>query len=38
MPVDGPACPKLSPNHIGSNDTITPETQRELIELVGLQP
>lgn len=38
MPVDDPNCPKLSPNHVGSNDTISPETQRELIELVGLRP
>ena len=38
MPVDDPACPKLSPNHIGSNDTISPALQRELIELVGLRP
>jgi iron(III) transport system substrate-binding protein len=38
MPVDDPTAPKLSPNHIGSNDTISPEMQRELIQLVGLQP
>jgi iron(III) transport system substrate-binding protein len=38
MPVDDPDAPKLSPNHIGSDDTISPAVQRELIELVGLRP
>lgn len=38
MPLEDPNCPKLSPDHIGSNDTISAETQRELIELVGLDP
>ncbi|WP_431284590.1 ABC transporter substrate-binding protein [Humitalea sp. 24SJ18S-53] len=36
-PVDDPNAPKLSPNHIGSNDTISVALQRELIELVGLR-
>jgi iron(III) transport system substrate-binding protein len=38
MPVDNLDYAKLSPNHVGSNDTISPELQRELIQLVGLRP
>jgi iron(III) transport system substrate-binding protein len=38
MPVDNPDYPKLSPNHVGSNDTISLDLQRELIQLVGLRP
>lgn len=38
MPLNDAACPALATNHIGSDDTISPALQRELIEMVGLRP
>jgi len=38
MPVTDPSCPTLSPNHIGSDDAITAETQAALSALVGIKP
>lgn len=34
-PVVPDDCPKLSPNHLGSADDMSPELQREMSELIG---
>ena len=34
---DGANCLKLAPNHVGSNDTITPQQQREIMDMLGLK-
>lgn len=33
----GTACAKLSPNHVGSNDLVTPEQTRELMDQLGIK-
>ncbi|MCZ8108057.1 MAG: extracellular solute-binding protein [Burkholderiales bacterium] len=34
----GANCPALSPKHVGSNDLLTAEQQREIMEQLGLKP
>ncbi|MBL8699239.1 MAG: extracellular solute-binding protein [Alphaproteobacteria bacterium] len=38
MPPAGVTCPTLSSRHVGSNDLLTPEQQREIMEQLGLKP
>lgn len=37
-PPAGVACQALSPRHVGSNDLLTGEQQREIMEKLGLKP
>lgn len=34
----GTTCPPLSPRHVGSNDMLTPDQQRVIMEQLGLKP
>jgi iron(III) transport system substrate-binding protein len=34
----GISCPTMSPRHVGSNDMITPEQQRDVLTAYGLKP
>ena len=37
-PPPGVACPPISPRHVGSNDMITPEQQKETLTAYGIKP
>jgi iron(III) transport system substrate-binding protein len=37
-PPAGTPCPALSPKHVGSNDTLTAEQQRDIMAQFGLKP
>ena len=34
----GVPCPTMSPSHVGSNDMITPEQQRDVLTAYGIKP
>ena len=37
-PPPGVTCPTMSPRHVGSNDMITPDQQRDVLTAYGIRP